>query len=124
MNEPTEEQIKKFWEWCGWKRIPLGKHNFHYERGEKVMDWLAPDSDRSSTRLPDIDLNNLFKYAVPKVLATGHWLGMITTQLSSGTQYTFVIYVEKYRDKAEHEASDRDPALALFWAIYKVMEEK
>ena len=101
---PTQEQIRTLWEWCGWKRIPFGKHNFHYERDEKAMDWLAPDSDRSSTHLPDLDLNNLFKWAVPKV--DEHGAGACEWVLGRFCQ-------------AVYEHKDLD--LALFWAIWKII---
>jgi hypothetical protein len=114
--KPTEEQIKKFWEWCGLYKDLATNGERYWFMGEEIV---SPTNEEGN---PIIDLNNLFKYAVPKLIATGHWLGMITTQLSSDTQYTFAIYVEKYKDKAEHEASDKDPALALFWAISKVIE--
>ena len=125
--QPTDEQIKEFWEWCGFsRRLPEGRAGYHWEQCVKVMNWMSPDYKeiyKSMSFLPPIDLNNLFKWAVPKVIASGHWLGMITIQMSIGTQYTFAIYVEKYKDKAEHEGRDKDPALALFWAIWEVIKE-
>jgi len=109
--KPTEEQIKELWEKLAddVEHYNEDKHR-HYRFGE---EWTEDE--------PSIDLNNLFRWAVPKVIAGGHWLGMITTEMSSGTQYTFAIYVQKYKTKPEHEASNKDPALALFWAIWEVI---
>jgi hypothetical protein len=114
--KPTEEQ-KKFWEWCGWRQVPEGKKAFHYERCQKVMNWYAPDNqERSYKFLPDVDLNSIFKWAVPKIADSDY-------------------YIELYHDKPIFVASiyghdgeyatvirDKDPALALFWAIYMVIE--
>lgn len=65
MEEPTKEQIKKFWEYFD--------------------DWIE---------YPSIDLNNIFKYIVPKLKKEGDIL----------------------------EAENSEPALALFWAIYRIIE--
>ena len=48
MKEPTEAQIEELWEWCGF-----------YD----VEDGVPPPIGT-----PPIDLNNLFKYAVPKTI--------------------------------------------------------
>jgi hypothetical protein len=47
-KEPTPEETEKFWEWCGFRLV-----------GKSIT---------RSSDFPDIDLNNLFKYAVPKLL--------------------------------------------------------
>lgn len=75
-KKPTEEQIKEFWKWCGLKW--MWNHNSECTCGAKDDD----DSRRSWHYCKDgewklatphwyedlpIDLNNLFKYAVPKL---------------------------------------------------------
>ncbi len=67
MNEPTQEEIKKFWIKCGFKKLPEGRTSYHFERGIKTMNWLRSDGE-DTPRLPSIDLSNLFRYAVPKLL--------------------------------------------------------
>uniref|UniRef100_A0A6M3JNV7 Uncharacterized protein n=1 Tax=viral metagenome TaxID=1070528 RepID=A0A6M3JNV7_9ZZZZ len=54
-EKPTNEQIKEFWEWCGFK-VALGK-----------LYWYPDKEFSPARRLPSVDLNNLFKYAVPKL---------------------------------------------------------
>jgi hypothetical protein len=49
---------QKFWEWCGFTRYDRWTTN---EQG-----WKAPNGDKFLDA-PPIDLNNLFKYAVPKL---------------------------------------------------------
>jgi len=107
MDKPTKEQIKEFWEWCGVKQ----------------------DSDRSwrdanglgvliSTVQPDLDLNSLFKFAMPKlpkdydIYLSRHWEkpGIYSCCIQNIIRKGFrPIFVE-----------DEDPALALFWVIQEV----
>jgi hypothetical protein len=119
--KPKEEQIKKFWEWCGFKYSPL-KCDCTICRPKQ---WIAPDSSQykngewEHSELPPIDLNNLFKYAVPKLL-NGH------CELNTGMSYRkgkclARVWYGMYDYK---EARHDDPALALFWAIYKVIENE
>jgi len=119
--KPNDEQIKELWEWCGWKVLelpvridydkehPMKAYAYYHQSGVEGKEWaLFPQ--------PELDLNNLFKWAVPKLSGCelywyhndDEWRGFA----SSG-------YDEKLRS-AEHY--DKDPALALFWAIYKVFK--
>lgn len=100
---------RKFWEWCGVK-------------GEcQIWDCFNKSEENCSVcpywKYPPIDLNNLFKYAVPKVLTNGRWLGMVTVQYSEGVRYLWQVYPEK-----QEGGENKDPAIALYQAICKVME--
>ena len=90
-NKPTEAQIKEFWEWCGYNWVT-------YAMGE----------------VPSLDLNNLFKYAVPKI-----------TDYTLGKHFPGGCYAEVYKDTKYHRgySIDKDPALALFWAIWGVFHD-
>ena len=113
MNEPTEAQ-KEFWEWCGLLHYVSPLEKIKYEDNY----WIT-QSGTVLTAMPSIDLNNLFKYAVPKLIDRYGGILLILPQSdiksweckilnSPGSEATF-----GYGDS---------PALALFWAIYKVME--
>ena len=105
MKEPTEAQIKEFWEWCGFERLPEGKKGFHFHNPYGLLIWKPPDATEwyhTQTHLPRIDLNNLFKYAVPKVEKDR------LNDILVAWAYT-VAYLK-----------EQDPALALFWAIWEV----
>ena len=103
MSEPTEEQIKELWEWCGWM-IPTSPY-YHRPDGRQVKS------------IPSVDLHNLFQWAVPKLgedleielfIPSVNWFCQIkkrTTIIATSNGY------------------HKDPALALFWAIYKVIKE-
>ena len=132
MKQPTEEQIKRFWEWCGFKYDPL-KCDCTICRPNC---WVEPDAKSHPNGLlvhcnePQIDLNNLFKWAVPKLQKEGF----------RGRQLEEIhIYPESERvlleldmvqvgDRRSPECevfsgSGETTELALFWAIYKVFEE-
>jgi len=106
--KPTQEQIKEFWEGCGMGiervRIP------------DPLDYPKHKLMTIRESYPLIDLNTLFKYAVPKLELlqiilqpdTDEWYCGITTDFDEQTEL--------------YEASGGTPAEALFWAIYKVMK--
>jgi len=111
--EPTKEQIQWLWEQCGFTRLPYGNREYHFELTKKVMNWLPPDKRGNSMEyLPRIDLNNLFKYAVPK-LQDLRWVKFnfdSECELRIGNRGIFGV--------------NDDPALALFWAIFKALGGK
>ena len=121
--KPTEEQIKKFWEWCGFYIEKDSNYPTLYE------ELFTPDSKHvmSSTKIlrlhyPPIDLNNLFKYAVPKLIELNYsfdiWNGshqMISLIDEWGVQLSLPTRVF-------HTEIQETLALALFWAINKVIE--
>ena len=120
MSKPTQEQLTQFWKWCGFKPKE-GYSNC----------WEAPSNKRSLyARLPAVDLNNLFKWAVPKVYAMDNfWL--IDYQLTglaktiptvSAHSWSILFSASHETDDVTRESVGDDPALALFWAIWQVIE--
>lgn len=141
--EPTEEQIKELWEWCGLEvKLLWGYYDAETgyfkpnPTGEKTardieQEWCFRDGEQQLTwceELPPIDLNNLSLYAIPKLIKD------ITTELEIHFDYLpnpdkwncmlgdgFYEFGEsKYNIKT---ASGDTPALALFWAIYSVIDK-
>ena len=110
MKEPTQEQIKKFWEWCGFRQLQWAKIGWHYEQTKKVMNWTHDLLEYGSLDfLPRIDLDNLFKYAVPQRSAF-----QIRTILMDWVEE--ILLLDKFDDK--------ECALALFWVLDKVRNDK
>jgi len=109
MNQPTKEQVRRFWEQCGFKFSHLASvHNFFLgDTGEKVKFWLYPDGNCDI--LPPIDLNNLFKYAVPKLLE------------KIGKFEIVALVNNAVCDAVEAKGEITD---FLFWAIYKALGGK
>ena len=110
---PTKEQIKWFWEQCGIQHM---KH-----QGED--GWIRPDIDFAFSSPPDIDLNNLFKYAVPKIKRF-HYIALWIVR--DAVDEPQVIMWDANLATYEHfySAREEDPALALFRAIYKALGGK
>ena len=111
MKAPTQEQIKEFWEWCGFLYGEPNEKTVTYPNG---MEYYPPD----------VDLNNLFKYAVPKLF---NWSMAKDFELCSDTEIretgltqasiqTLAFNNKEFRGSAKH----KDPTLALFWAIWNV----
>ena len=98
--KPTDEQIKEFWVKYGFKLIP--------RYGGTNMDnplWRYPDGD-ANEKSPPIDLNNLFKWVVP-TLNDAQKARLPGIFSDGGKKFEFHWFWE-------------DPALALFWALWKV----
>ena len=103
-KEPTKARVKELWEWCGF---------------EEWSRWRYPNGYQQK-KLPNITLNNLFKYAVPKVVAGDDY----TIQISTSKYHTNVLIISHYSDMVKYKyfgEGGQDPALALFWAIWEVI---
>ena len=126
MNKPTNEQKKEFWEKIGFK---WGKVDYvsglSSELNGTYETWVSPlasngdkskplDNQEVMEGLPDIDLNNLFKYAVPKLPFLRMDYQPITEE--------FFFETMKPNDPNLKVGNGKDPALALFWAIWEVIK--
>ena len=120
MTEPTQEQIKEFWEWCGLRYECYDTPAFPNMGGA----WIDTDDKLTNTEdpcePPPIDLNSLFKYAVPFVQDKGYMIELYSYEHKG---YKVKVYnIIGQVDIPIVITKDDDPALALFWALYKVME--
>ncbi|KKM65805.1 hypothetical protein LCGC14_1487510 [marine sediment metagenome] len=106
---PTEEQIKEFWEGYGFSpKWVLGTA----VSGHEVTGWFLPDESEVIKELPLINLDNLFKYAVPS--------GYVMTITNCGGK-VWEAELARLNHSECYNSHDKDPALALFWALYQVM---
>ncbi len=102
-NQPTQEQIKEFWEECGFHFQDLSELKPQY-RHEGNRRWVSPLGEIGG--LPDLDLNNLFKYAVPKLKSeyrnwksTLHdWIDKLTGDTEKDTVSLFRIIQEVIKE--------------------------
>jgi len=101
----TNEQIKEFWEWCG--GIKRGEW-WDFQDGESIPQWEL-----------DIDLNNLFKYAVPKL--TPKTL-MIESYIENGVMLFSIAILSEKKSGGLWCGNDKDLATALLEAIWKVIK--
>ena len=118
LAKPTEEQIKKLWERCG----------FRYIFGEKVRSgkfteqnyyWIAP-TGRRYFKIPLIDLNNLFAYVMPFLQDKGYQIDIVCFEHKGFAVSPFYVLDDQTRKLVEIKGDDL--ALALFWAIYEVLD--
>jgi hypothetical protein len=129
MDKPAEEQLEKFWDWCGWTYLP----NQADKQGRKINDacWLEPGQTKQVVKnsgnmwhfsVPKIDLNNLFKYAVPTIEKKGYHINIHLYAGEIEGQWGKCAWVEIKKDEklmscfALAELED-----ALFWAIWEVI---
>ena len=113
MDNPTQEQEKELWEWCGLTTKYNDEIQYWYESDGKLIgqgfwEWSPP-----------LDLNNLYRYAVPKALDIlgYHGENFKGLQLSKSSAFRRLVKLWMAQPYPEDK-----PALALFWAIYEIME--
>ena len=94
MNEPTQEQIKEFWERYGFEDT---------EYGTLYPDDYNPNDPAGTRRLwdefPPIDLNNLFKYP-PRIMTPALWRNVLRRWVAKVT------------------GDYKKDTLALFWVLW------
>jgi len=100
--EPTEEQIRKLWEKCGFRYTDLY--------------IIYPDNSPRGIE-PPIDLNHLWEYAMPKF---GDDLCQIILQPDSDNSWYCGVVIENKLHILQEGQGDT-PDLALFWACYKAL---
>ena len=128
MSEPTKEQVKWLLERCG----------FRYIKQEEIVKnvimpyghWIDPEGNPipDGIMLLPIDLNNLFKYAVPKLTqGTGHPYSITLVAQWGECSDDYGVEIKNptlYGRKRLALKFDRNPALALFWAIWEVIKNE
>jgi len=95
-KEPSGEQIWRLWEWCG-----LYIDGKYHDTGRNI--WRDLQGNLVSTIDPPIDLNSLFRWAMPKL-----------------SQYDKTKILSNWFNVITNNPKE-DPALALFWAIYPLI---
>ena len=95
MNEPTEAQINRQQKLYFWKTV-----GFKYTGDDYHEEWVF--NGKSFDNLPLIDLNNLFKHAVPKLIEK------LGTYRANGVMSVWINIVV---------IDGVDPAYSLFWSI-------
>ena len=103
--QPTEEQIKELWKWCGFEfRKDWSEHQPYKDPDGVILQHDTP-----------IDLNNLFKWGIdPNEYITE--VSFVKGECQIATRGLNNKGVQYFTGK------DEDRALALFWAIDKVRE--
>jgi len=122
--KPTQEQIKEFWKWCGLHEALASDGEYHWFDGDEIV---SPTDDN---HVPVVNLDNLFEWAVPKLQDNGHCVTLQSYECSGYLAFVSeTVFSQRgsdgydpfYKRVSEYEAED--PALALFWALWQVMEK-
>ena len=115
-KKPTQEQVKEFWEWCGFTTKKTRVHDFG-DKYTMATHWHSPDNKKVWFGcIPEANLDNLFKYAVPKV--------KVITLTNVFKDWTATVNQgEMIKGKVKAIGESQDPALALFWAIWEVIKK-
>lgn len=109
--KPNEKEMEReFWELCGFKYIYKatngGYYYYEYQGG-------------SNKPLPPIDLNNLWKFAVPKALEILARLGFVPPIMK-----LFQLWYDQLVSISGDSNNTQYSALALFQVLYSVLKEK
>ncbi len=113
--KPSDKQVQWLWEQCGFKlKEDWKRKGYHYERTVKCPNWIYPDNpywEYGESHLPRIDLNSLFKYAVPKL---ENRIGYKETFKLLTTWVARILEDNRFEDSADY----------LFELIYKALGGK
>lgn len=122
----TETEIEEFWKSCGLVRVdnPISPEVSNtceamtFDR--PINGWYEPDYQKGTSKLitmkrnPVIDLNNLFKWAVPKAIE------IIMRELGFDWWHAYQVMLERWHWNIVDK--NTDTAQALLRAIQQVRE--
>ena len=106
--KPTQEQIKEFWEGYG-----VDGEEETYTRGKQAGEFTG------RIIYPPIDLNNLFKYAVPKALIMLAKKGYVPPLMK-----LLQMWYDELVTLTGDSSNVQDAADALFWTLDKIRKEQ
>ena len=112
-----QEDLIKFWTWCGFKQITHAQEypDISTNHPESVVRWLFPNNDKDY-RLPGLDLNNLYEFAIPELQKEGYSVDLTASEEC----FTANIWT---KDGGLSNEVSTSPTEALFNAIMKVIEK-
>lgn len=134
----TEEQVKKLWEWYGFKAIkhkdcyaPQTEHGKTHPNEVCHIEHYEEGVRHCNHYYPPIDLKSLYKYPVPKLQDMGHLVELLAVEHKG---FRATIYEECFSQRGSDgcdpylrpvaQQDDDDPAQALLGAILKFIEEE
>lgn len=118
VKEPAQEQKREFWEWCGlkhdWQRCQANCVRCSH-CGAHTYKSCEKDYHDQLCTLP-IDLNSLFKWAVPKAIECLRTKMFKNMSMFKAREALFKLWLRKIEEGMTEE-------VALFWALWEVMKE-
>jgi len=101
MSDIKQEDVVKFWTWCGLRQQETGT-------------WYTDDGEYVYIETPPLELNYIYRYAIPTLLKDGYTVELIATKECFTTNIFYV-------DGKLSNASSEYPSYAIFSAILKVI---
>jgi len=117
-EKPTKEQQRELWEQCGCRFEERKFHDKQHGAEFVGSDWavtycVGPDGREEVVDYPPADLNNLFRYAVPKAIAKLEDRFGASTNSIRGLQLLF----KKWLDKIYEGYSIEDALLSTLQEV-------
>jgi len=107
---------KAFWEWCGLVQI---QHADRYSSGTR--NWVEYQLNGVRVDEPKFDLNDLFKYAVPKLQDKGYQIDIVCFEHK---HFDVAIFNVIHDESDIYHAQGGNLAQTLRQAIEKVIEQE
>jgi hypothetical protein len=104
MNDTKLKDLKRFWTWCGLAEQASGS-------------WYTDDGEYVYAETPPLELNYIYRYAIPTLLKDGYTVELIATEEC----FTANIF---YVDGRLSNATSESPAEAIFNAILKIINNE
>lgn len=127
-----EQELIRFWTWCGlevakcyaWESYDSGcyipyRPDFVPKDPSGIAQILAYKDDNLWTEVPELTLDNLYQYAIPKLQDKGYSVGLMAYECKGFlVEIEDIIHDRKPLIKVESD----NPVDALYNAILKVIE--
>jgi hypothetical protein len=121
-----QEDLIRFWTWCGWEL----KQEDVIDASKTKVTIKSAWRNGIETQFPDLDLNSLYCYAIPKLQKANYML-----YFNAYTEKGFYIAIEQtlkdtkwYQDTwksiVEFDTDAADPTNDLYNAILKVIDNE
>lgn len=131
-----DELNEKLALWVGFKRLPQGKRGFHYEQGQKVMDWMPPGDYEwyhSKLSVPNFtdSLDECFEWLVPSLRVDNKYpylteIILDPTICETDMWYCYlrykVLHEDGFIEEEEAQGSATTEALAFCKAVEKLID--
>ena len=129
-KEPSQEQQRELWEKCGFEylavNVPDGKGGWKPDSLHAGYYWKYPNGDESFNA-PPIDLNNLERYAFPKLMNYDskdnphlYDIRFIPQIYGWAVDLTLTDFDKSLKEVWIHvEGKGKTLAVAVYWACYK-----
>ncbi len=116
MWKQSESNLLRFWTWCGIKKVhKVNGEMWNYEKYKETNYWWEAPNGKRWLEIPELTLDNLYKYAIPQIKVitmTNGFKGWVVS-INQGTGKT-PCYIGESKDLAD----------AIFQAFMEVIDKE